>query len=336
MTAPVQAVASDPGFWARHFDPAAQAGAVPLPDGSVGLRQDMQRVYFYDPSVVLAVNLAMATQRPLLLLGSPGSGKTTLARNVAGVLGWRYYGRTVTSQTRARDLQWRFDTLRRLSDAQAGASGRSLAPRAAYVEPQLLWWAFDRESAARRGASVDSKGVPRARDTQADVASAGAVVLIDEIDKADPDVPNDLLEVMDAEAFEVEELDPPLMVRGRRQSLLLVITSNGERELPAAFVRRCVVATLPSPSIEQLVRMADERFGAGSPMHEWLAFRLDEMRKVALAAGQREPSTAEYLDAVAACHELGIDDPMSSAWVQLEQALVWKREQALPRMAGGA
>src|SRR5690349_18564337 len=106
-------------FTAKHFDPGRQDGATSFDDGSVVLRLDDERSYIYSDVVVLAVNVALATQRPLLLAGSPGTGKSTLAGNVAGVLGWKLYSRVISSRTRAVDLMWTFDALRRLSDAQA-------------------------------------------------------------------------------------------------------------------------------------------------------------------------------------------------------------------------
>src|SRR5207247_10722598 len=142
-------------------------------------------------SIILAVNLARAARRPLFVAGRPGTGKTTLASNVAGVLGWKYYQRVVTSRTRARDLMWTFDSLRRLSDAQE--RGKALPPRAAYVQPQEFWWAFVPDSARQRGATEhEQKFVQPATDPgqSTSLAPPGdsdhvpAVLLLDEIDKA--------------------------------------------------------------------------------------------------------------------------------------------------------
>jgi len=306
-------------------------------DGSVVLRLDARTAYVYGEATLLAVNVALATCRPLLVAGSPGTGKTTLAANVAGVLGARFYPRVVTSRTRAHDLMWTFDALRRLADAQAGPA--ALRPRAAYVEPQALWWAFDAAGAARRGAPAGAAGVPPATDPQAHVAARRAVVLLDEIDKAEPDVPNDLLEALDAGRFTVDALDPPLAVAGDPADVLLMVTTNGERELPAAFIRRCVVLTLEAPGVDQLVRIARDRFGEGgnAALQRAVAERLVQLRAVAARQNLREPSTAEYLDALAACGQLGIDTA-SPRWALLEQALLWKKDVPLPAMeaAGGA
>ncbi len=111
--------------------------------------------------IELAVNVALAAERPLLVRGVPGTGKSSLAADVAWRLNWRYYEVVVSSRTQARDLQWTFDAVERLSDAQVtGAAGadarRRLRDDAAYVRPGALWWAFDRESASRRASPTTS------------------------------------------------------------------------------------------------------------------------------------------------------------------------------------
>jgi len=321
-------------FIPAFFNPAQAPAARVETGGLVVVHPPTGNPYVYGSEIVLAVNVALATQRPLLVAGSPGTGKTSLASSAAGVLGWKFYPRVITSRTKAQDLMWTFDALRRLADAQASAHAvGALKPREAYVEPQVLWWAFDAASARRRGGADDAADVPLAPDPQASVQSENAVVLLDEIDKAEPDVPNDLLEALDTERFTVEALDPPLRVEGRRDRVLLVITTNGERELPAAFIRRCVVLKLQAPTADWLVSIADDRFGAAPDgLHRRIATRLIALRELALQQNLREPSTAEYLDALRACRKLGIDTA-SPRWALLEQSLLWKRDQAPPPMA---
>src|SRR5215218_9760827 len=145
------------------------------------------RVYVYhEPQIALAVNVAWATRRPLLLSGASGSGKSSLALNVALTLGWRYYEHVVTSRTEAREFLYRFDGVRRLNDAQAAqVKGGGLKPEWAYLEPGVLWWAFDRESAIERGSGGRLGEEEWAEDPCKLNEASPAVVLIDEIDKAD-------------------------------------------------------------------------------------------------------------------------------------------------------
>ena len=169
-------------------------------------------VYVYTEKIVLAVNVALATGRLLLVRGPTGSGKSSLAYNVARCQGWRYYEEVISSRTQARDLQWTFDAVRRLSDAQANQLQTHLA---AYVEPGVLWWAFDRASARRRGWPPEEADFLPAEDPRVGTDSERCVVLLDEMDKADPDVPNDLLVTLGSFQFVVREAGLLSEVRGQ-------------------------------------------------------------------------------------------------------------------------
>jgi MoxR-like ATPase len=276
-------------------------------------------VYVYDEGddrpgrIELAVNLALATGRPLLVRGRPGTGKSSLARAVADRLQWRYYEHVVSSRTQARDLLWSFDAVKRLSDAQvarAKTDEASLAPDAAYITPGVLWWAFDRAQAAVRGADVAPLKDP------ADGDSARAVVLIDEIDKADPDVPNDLLVPLGSLHFDVEDVrveaeEPPLVI----------ITTNDERDLPRAFLRRCVILELVPPADERLRQIARAHFPS-DPADDVLTAILASYRAVQARQREREDpeaSVAEFLDAVAASRNLGAEPADATLWALVEQ-----------------
>src|SRR4051794_349165 len=134
---------------------------------------------YHDKRIALAVNVALATRRPLFVSGVPGSGKSTLAADVAARLRWAYIGTTVTSRTRLEDLVARSDSVRRLADAQV----KRLRDDAAYLVPGVLWWAFDAASAIEvAGPESDPRVNP-------ENAASGTVVLLDEMDKAEPDLP---------------------------------------------------------------------------------------------------------------------------------------------------
>jgi MoxR-like ATPase len=305
-----------------------------IPDRDDGL------VYVMPPDLDLAVRVALASGRPLLLRGKPGSGKSTLAPFVARVRGWRFYSFVVTSQTRARDLLWTFDGVRRLADAQTGQVVRDAGH---YVEPGPLWWALAPASAARHvtsqtgarpgrwshGHQVSRVAARRHHEHPLMKANQGrspdhSVLLIDEIDKADPDVPNGLLEPLSSNGFtivesrkrvDIEQATGSIERQAPFQRNLVIVTTNEERELPQAFLRRCVIAELTPPDTEDaFVAIARAhlrtRLSAVTPddllLARELATALLDARAEARAEGIREPSTAEYLDALWACRSLKV------------------------------
>lgn len=303
--------------------------------------------YLFNDEICICIDVALATNRPLLVSGRPGSGKSMLAPTLAAIKGWRYLPYTFTSRSRLEDLTGDLDHLRRLNDAQAARSGEPLPPRWTYMEPGVLWWAFHPDSAARRGAAVDdfdryyaklkadaatrdladglhtSMNGPRVEQTGA--IPTGAVVLLDEIDKAEPDLPNDLLEPLERRRFPVPQ--GPQVVADENLDCLVVITTNGERELPPAFLRRCVSLVLKDPDEDQLVRIAGEHFreGGNPALHRAVARRVIELRRAAKDADRRPPSTSEYLDAIKACAALAVDpDGEHFVWQQISKATLAK------------
>jgi MoxR-like ATPase len=260
---------------------------------------------------VLAVNVSLATGRPLLVRGAPGSGKSTLAKAVAEAEGWDYLEHVVTSRTPARDLLWTFDAVRRLYDATAR---KPVDERASYIRPGVLWEAFDPVGARDVGAGRPAAGDPAGR----------VVVLIDEIDKADPDVPNDLLVPLGALEFAVTDLDERLVRNEREEPPLIVMTTNRERDLPDAFLRRSVILNLPPPDKDRLIKIADLHFPNGDQeLHTELADISVEVRDEAKRYRAQPPSTAEYLDAIRACRELGIRSG-TPEWNDLRDATLTK------------
>lgn len=278
--------------------------------------------YHYHGDLELAVNVALAARRPLLLTGAPGTGKSSVAKDIAWKLGCRYYEEVITSRTQARDLQWSVDTVRRLSDAtHGGVKGDA----ASYLHAGVLWRAFSPDTVPP--ASREQRG-------WMDEGQSGAVVLLDEIDKAEPDMPNDLLVTIDASRFVV--LDSKQTVQkpepnGRHY--LIVITSNGERALPPAFLRRCILYEIEQ--LRQLDQVIARHFEVGpKPEPDLIAAAqklFADLASAASSAKLRAPSTAELLDALFACTRLGITSASDPSWLQVAERALWKNKQPVPQ-----
>jgi MoxR-like ATPase len=270
------------------------------------------KVYVWDQKTVFAIQVAQTTRRPLLLRGPAGSGKSSLAPFVANTLGFSFYPFSVNARTQARDMMWEFDALGRLNDANVSqsddAAKQRVGERHNYLNPGMLWWAFDPLSAENRGLDPKKKlVVEKAVNPSTSSGANGAVVLIDEIDKADPDVPNNLLEALGSRQFTVQETGTTIQ---DQRSPLVIITTNEERELPRAFLRRCVVLHLKEKSAAELASIAEQHFAEErTDLYRSVADSLVQLRKEAITLGHRPPSTAEYLDAIDACIKLEIQVP---------------------------
>jgi len=269
-------------------------------------------IYVYNDDAVLAVNVALATGRPLLVRGPSGGGKSSLALNVANVLNRRYYEKVISSRTQAQDLLWEIDHLRRLQDAQTQTLKSDYRP---YVNPGVFWWAFDRQSAL----SQRNIAVPHASEGPEpgeNINQPEAVVLLDEIDKADPDVPNNLLVPLGSQCFRVDETGELVSAR---KSPLVFLTTNEERQLPVAFLRRCVELKLKDLTEDDLVKIGQAHFSTADPA---LLKKVAELILNQSVDGVA-PSAAEYLDTTRACLELEID-PDAAIWKDLSKITVWK------------
>lgn len=279
--------------------------------------------HVFDTDSIAAVNGALAAGRPLLVRGEPGVGKTQLAAAVAAQLDRPLVPFTLNSATESTDLLCRFDAVQRLAEAQVcGAlklSERQVRRRLEewrFVTPGPLWWGFDWTGAVahlqrQRDASAgsendddDSADSDAGNSDEIDQInlpdmqgrpSNGVVVLIDEIDKADTDVPNGLLEALGSRKFTPQGCDE---VTAGETAPLVIITTNQERVLPDAFIRRCLVMHMKPPNREELIKRGEAHFGeAHADVLESAADQLMEDRE---KASPPRPGLAEYLDLVRA------------------------------------
>jgi MoxR-like ATPase len=277
-----------------------------------------EQVHVFDQSAIRAVNAALAAKRPLLVRGEPGTGKSQLALAAATAMNRPYLSHVVDSRTTAHDLVWQFDAVARLAEAQlSGALGRNETESREkldvkrFVSPGPLWWALDWQSADEHVKAYQCGSTP---PTPKDWDKSEApVVLIDEIDKADSDVPNGLLDVLGSGRFKPQGYADVLCTRGKAQPLV-IITTNEERSLPDAFLRRCLVLHINLPKDnDELVKLLVERGLAHFPqcaeaVLQYAANQLVKDRTELKAKRLPAPGQAEYLDLVRAVIELGKDE----------------------------
>jgi MoxR-like ATPase len=275
-----------------------------------------EQVHVFDETSMNAVNAALAVRRPLLLLGEPGTGKSQLARAAAKQLGRAYVQRVVEARTEAQDLIWHFDAVSRLAEAQlAGAlknesliAVRQRLQPSRFVAPGPLWWALNWASAEHQArlARVPTPHLPDAGDP-----AKGCVLLIDEIDKGEPELPNGLLEVLGSGEFTPPGCRVP--IQATDITPLIIITSNEERALPPAFLRRCLALRLALPKDrEALVTLLVGRARAHFPNADdaVLTRAAEQVAKDREAASTQtfRPGQAEYLDLIRALVTRAGDD----------------------------
>ncbi len=263
--------------------------------------------YLTNDALESAVNCALALERPLLVKGEPGTGKTLLAEAISEGLGMEIVRWHVKSTTRAQDGAYVYDTVQRLYDSRFGDGDVKDIRR--YIKLGPLGKAFSSEKRV--------------------------VLLIDEIDKADLEFPNDLLHELDRMRFFIPETGDEVVAKQRP---VVVITSNNEKELPDAFLRRCVFHFIDFPTkdlMKDIVRVHHPK------LEESLAdqaiqtfYQIREMRRL-----RKRPSTSELIDWISAMKAAGIKS------VKLEQNLPFlgtllKKEQDLvayaDQIAGGS
>ena len=230
--------------------------------------------YVASEELMASVNVAIALKKPLLIKGEPGTGKTMLAEAVAKALGKKLLIWNIKSTTKAQEGLYVYDTIQRLYDGQFGEEGVDDVAR--YIKLGKLGEAFDSEEQV--------------------------VLLIDEIDKADLEFPNDLLWELDQMEFYINETKRTVKAKHRP---IVIITSNAEKELPDAFLRRCIFHYIDFPDeklMEEIVRVhypdVEEHLLA-SAME--VLYRIRDLRDI-----RKKPSTSELIDWINALQLGGI------------------------------
>ena len=248
--------------------------------------------YVASDDLALAVNAAVTLQRPLLVKGEPGTGKTELARQVAGALDLPLIEWHVKSTTKAQQGLYEYDAVSRLRDSQLGEA--RVHDVRNYIRKGKLWQAFE--------------------------AEGRVVLLIDEIDKADIEFPNDLLQELDRMEFHVYETGEMVQARNRP---VVIITSNNEKELPDAFLRRCFFHYIRFPDADTLAAIVRVHFP--DIKDRLLTAALTQFFELREVPGlKKKPSTSEVLDwlRLLLAEDLGPDDLRGDA------------KSALPRLHG--
>ena len=294
-----------------------------------------ESAHLFDEASLWAVRAAIAAGRPLLLRGEPGIGKSQLARAVAVELRVPFLYQVVDERSERDSLLYTYDAVARLAEAQvSGLSANDdpinwrekLAERN-FIRPGVLWWAYNWKTAetqvdehfTKHCRSCEKPKKPADWSPTAADRLCGPVVLVDEIDKADPSVPNGMLECLGNQGFQTEqlgeavslEIDAAVQVIGKAP--LVIITTNEERELPAAFLRRCLVHQMRFPTdpaaverflITERARVFWSAEQVSDKVCQDVIGQLLDERETARRDGLSIPGAAEFLDIVRVLVEL--------------------------------
>jgi MoxR-like ATPase len=291
----------------RHTD-----GKVQLPEFSRA-RQHDPNGYLPDDGLQDAVNVALLLGQPLLLTGEPGTGKTELASHLAHVLG---LGEPLKFETKsnsvARDLFYTYDAVGHFRAGQAGTATTALS--------YLRWNALGEAILHSRATIKDEWRTPGFEHTGA----RRSVVLIDEIDKAPRDFPNDLLNEVENLYFRVPELQNDKIEADPNHRPILVLTSNSEKHLPDAFLRRCIYYDIEFPKEKRLKQIVLNRVGSFADGNARLLVEALELFQHLRQSGLRKaPATAELIGWLRALNEMGaqIDQPLRTQREFLDKSL---------------
>ncbi|MCA9583145.1 MAG: MoxR family ATPase [Myxococcales bacterium] len=256
--------------------------------------------YLTDEGLETAVNCALVLEKPLLVRGEPGTGKTLLAEAVAESLGAPLIRWNVKSTTRAQDGLYVYDTVQRLYDSRFGDG--DVRDIKKYIRLGPVGEAF--------------------------TSDERAVLLIDEVDKADVEFPNDLLNELDRMRFFVTETQEEIVAKHRP---VVVITSNNEKELPDPFLRRCVFHFIDFPSAELMARIVEVHHpGLNAALAQQAIetfYEIRDMRRL-----RKRPSTSELVDWIAVLKAAGVTDVALGAALPFLGTLI-KKEQDLVALA---
>jgi len=250
--------------------------------------------YIASDELIRSVNIAAALKKPLLVKGEPGTGKTMLAEAIAKSLGMELLIWNIKSSTRASEGLYVYDTVQRLYDSQFGTAGVDDIGK--YIRMGKLGEAFKREKQV--------------------------VLLIDEIDKADLEFPNDLLWELDQMEFYIPETGETVKAKERP---IVIITSNAEKELPDAFLRRCIFHYIAFPEKEEMAEIVKAHFP--DLEESLLQGALDAFYRIRNLPGlSKKPATSELLDWIMALRLGGIPEETLSEKIPFAGILLKKTE----------
>jgi hypothetical protein len=282
---------------------------------------------------------AAAANRPLLIRGEPGVGKSQIAYAAASLLSRPLKTFTVNANTESQDLLWTFDAVARLAESQILPKQNAKDPEQAevnfrkrievknFVKPGPLWWAIDWDSASKQDLASAPTFVSDCQKTWRE--QDGIVVLVDEIDKAESSVPNGLLEIFGARQLQPVGWSQPIVAKKDSRPPLVIITTNEDRMLPTAFIRRCFVLEIQllpcvdhdgnpvqgeayDAFINYFVKLAHAHFKDALPEIVYVeTAKLLCVDRIAAIRGQEthKPGPAEYIDLLCAIQEWDSVDP---------------------------